>query len=113
MKNELVKNTKDLVVNLGWEVVKESDEYNYFTCYNPNTGVFLYIQQSSYFGLVDISTVHVPQKGHGSGWVYEKNIPEVTKELIEKAENFALAKFLTGKELNYKSLEEYKLKNRL
>ena len=110
MKNTILLNAKETILNMGWQIVHESNDYEYFYCYNPNTQILLYLQQSSYFGLVDISTVHKAQKGHGSGWVYEKNIPEVKQELILQAEKFALNKIALGQEKNI-TLDEF-LKNR-
>ncbi|MGL4789866.1 MAG: hypothetical protein ACRCW1_00535 [Anaerotignaceae bacterium] len=106
MKNEILINAKNTIKNMGWQVVHESPDYEYFTCYNPETKVLLYLQQGAYFGLAEIHTVHEPLKGHGSGWVYEQNLQEITPEILIRAEKFALGKFLNGTEKNI-SLEKY------
>lgn len=97
-ESNLIKDAKETFIEADWSIVKENLEETYFTAYNPKKDIFLYVQFSNYFKLLDICTVHALQKGHGTGRTFKNNLDRITPELITEAEKFAESFFNSGAE---------------
>ena len=71
------------IKDLGYTVyINDDDDYNYGYIVNENNQI-CYFQLSSFFGLIDLSTVHMPSQSIGSGFSMYKGISP-TKELINE-----------------------------
>ncbi|MGL5716426.1 MAG: hypothetical protein ACRCXX_13915 [Cetobacterium sp.] len=93
MKNAKIEKYKEKVKSLGYEIIEEKDK-DYFSFVNKENGVIMSIYDNKpEFGLFTLSTAHYPQRDHGHGWVYLRNVYEIDDAEFKKAEDFIIKKF--------------------
>lgn len=112
MKNAKIEAYKEKVKSLGYEIIEERDK-DYFSFVNRKNGVIMSIYDNRpEFGLFTLSTAHYPQRDHGQGWVFLRNIYVIEDIEYLKAEQFILGKF-SRKEEKPITVEDFLRRNKL